>query len=195
MKKPDIKKSHQVIAAIWVCGVVLLVVFHAYVIGAQEQSIAEITQQIAEKEQHRELLQNQSLSTWEAKQMASLQTRRDTVAQYVGDFDDSSSLTFLLSAIARESNVDSFASKSGQSGPDAVTAKCTYIKEQHASVSFGGVFADFVSFLNALERNQPVVFVDKFSVKPQSGKSSHVDADMSLSVFVKRRADSAITKG
>ena len=183
------------VAAIWVCGVVLLILFHSYIIGGQEQAMEEITQQIAEKERHRQLLQNESLSAWEAKQKASLQTRRDTVDEYVGDFNDSSSLTFLLSAIAREANVDSFSSKSGKGGTDVGTEACKYIKEQHASVSFSGVFADFVSFVNALERNEPVVFVDKFSVEPQSGQSVNVDADMSLSVFVKRRVDSAITRG
>ncbi len=84
-----------------------------------------------------------------------------------------------------------FTVKTSEQGKDSGSALAAKnLQENRIEIAFASNFRQFASFLNALERHQPVIFVDRFKVSrgDQSGTPNKVD--MALSFFVRKKQDS-----
>ncbi len=73
-------------------------------------------------------------------------------------------MTFDISQIANDEKVSSFSIKTKDSRELSALPDCSYIAENHIEISFTGHFKQFATFLNALERHRPVLFIDKFMI-------------------------------
>ena len=83
---------------------------------------------------------------------------------FVIDFEDSANLTFDISQVANDQKVSSFSIKTKGNRRLSEIPDCSYILEGYLEISFTGDFQQFATFLNALERHRPVLFIDKFTV-------------------------------
>jgi hypothetical protein len=109
---------------------------------------------------------------------------------FVTDSNGSANLTFDISSIANENDVLSFSIKSRDNRNIFDVPQCDLIGENRMDVSFSGSFRQFAMFLNALERHEPVVFVDSFSIAKGNRDDEANKVSMSLSVFVEKSLDS-----
>jgi len=121
------------------------------------------------------------------EQIERLQTR---LKDFVIDFEDSSNLTFDISQIANEKKVTSFSIKSKDSRGLSTIPECNYICENHIAISFIGGFNQFATFLNALERHRPVLFVDKFTITRSKQDDSGYQVSLDVAALVKKQQDS-----
>ncbi|OQA92845.1 MAG: hypothetical protein BWY26_00003 [Elusimicrobia bacterium ADurb.Bin231] len=102
-------------------------------------------------------------------------------------------LIFGISRMANEKKVESFDIRGIEVNKGASSSKSKYITEDYIDVSFVTGFPNFALILNSLERNEPLVFIDKFSMirnddtKPASGK-----VKMNLVVFVSKKSISSM---
>jgi hypothetical protein len=104
--------------------------------------------------------------------------------------EDTANLIFAISQIANAKRVSEFRIGPKKQHLGSKLSNCEYIGENCIGISFSSGFNQFATLLNALERHQPVVFVDGFEItRSDQGKSGH-KVDMDLAVFVKRRQDS-----
>jgi len=78
-------------------------------------------------------------------------------------------------------------SKVKKSGGLSAIPDCKYIRENHIVVSFIGGFNQFATFLNALERHRPVIFVDKFAIARSGQDSSVYQVSLNVAAFVKKQ--------
>ena len=116
---------------------------------------------------------------------------QDELGNFVIDFDDSANLTFDISQIANKKKVRSFSIKTKDSRGGSKLPDCEQLNEDDIEIRFTtNNFTQFATFLNALERHQPVIFVDKFTMGRASQSDEGHKVSMSLSVFVKKRQDS-----
>jgi hypothetical protein len=83
---------------------------------------------------------------------------------FVIDFEDSANLTFDISQVANDQKVSSFSIKTKDNRTLSAIPDCSYVFENYLEISFAGGFQQFATFLNALERHRPVLFIDKFTV-------------------------------
>jgi len=60
---------------------------------------------------------------------------------------------------------------------------CKYVSGHPITVNFEGSFKKFATFLNSLEKNVPVVFINTFSID-KSGEDSDPKVTMELAVLV-----------
>jgi Tfp pilus assembly protein PilO len=103
---------------------------------------------------------------------------------FVTGEENTANLTFDISQISSGIELKSFGiTPTGSEGIIEIE-NCEYIFAKHIQVSFSGSFIQFASFLNALERWQPVIFVDTFGITRSSGSSSDHSVDMRLAVLI-----------
>ncbi|MDD5328025.1 MAG: GspMb/PilO family protein [Phycisphaerae bacterium] len=185
------KKYFIKVILTWAGSAALLFLVYMFVLAPQEESKKQLEAQLTEKKQ----IYSSALKATEKETKIQLteqiQQLRDKLKDFVIDFEDSANLTFDISQIAGGKQVSAFNidTKKDDGRTAVVSDKC--VSENRIDVSFlAADFNQFAALLNALERHQPVIFVDGFSITRADKNSSSHQVNMSLSVFVRKTQDS-----
>ncbi len=179
------RKYFTTAALIWAGCFILFLFVYMIVLAPQKKTRKQIENQLAEKKQ----IYNSALKAtqeetkiWLNEQIENL---RSKLNEFVIDFKDSANLTFDISQIANEKKLDSFSIKGKDASEGSTDFK--YLSENHIDVSFAAAFNQFATFLNALERHWPVIFVDSFKItRSKRGDPGH-KVNMNLAVFIRKR--------
>lgn len=117
------------------------------------------------------------------KQVERLESR---IGDFLVGFDVAPALAFEIGDLARETRLESFGMKPVSAQTTGPVAERENLAEKHLNVSFEGGFPQFASFLNALERHHPVIFVETFTINRPLETDSRPRADMGLAVLVEK---------
>jgi Tfp pilus assembly protein PilO len=130
---------------------------------------------------------------------------RDQLKGFVVDLEDSTHLTFDISQMASKENLSSLSvttraqSRTSRHGV-AVGAKpkTHHINENHIDIKFNAGFRQFATFVNALERHRPVLFIDEFKITRSNQDESVFQVTLDVEAFVRKQqnhetADAAST--
>ncbi len=184
----------------------LLIIWCLYFAGGAAVYFTVFASQIAKREQLAIRLTNKAHQlkvieeAYQGKEVekltAQLDEKRQALEGFCVGFDTLPDLTLKISEMANELNLSSFSIKSRS---DQVKKEIPGYKGLYQSimdVSFYADFNTFARFVNTLERNRPVLFVDKFSIS----KTRHTSLDknnpvqMTLSVYT-RQTDNIAKSG
>jgi len=190
--KPIHKNYLTTVSLIWSAFVVLFIIAYLFLLAPQRKTKKQIEQQLAEKEKIYNSAREMAQEETKIKLNEQVKSLQNTLKDFVIDFEDSANLTFDISQIANEKNVDSLSIKTRDKQKHRDTTKSTleYIQENHTDISFTASFNQFAALLNALERHQrPVIFVDNFSIMHSRKNITGNEAAMNISFFVKKRRD------
>ncbi|MHC4573771.1 MAG: GspMb/PilO family protein [Planctomycetota bacterium] len=188
--KVNYGKYFKTTALVWVCSAALFFLVYSFAFVPQKKLRGHIEKRLLETKQDYEF----ALKAAEEKTRIQLEEHIDHLRHSLNDFvidsRDSASLTLDISRIASEKELASFTIGRRGERRDSEIPGCEQIYENRINVSFTAGFNQFACFLNALERNQPVVFIDEFSItRSRKGGSSH-KVDMGLAFLVRKTRDS-----
>jgi hypothetical protein len=162
-------------------------------LAPQKSSKEQLRKQLAEKKQIYDSALKATEKESQIQAEEQIKQLRNSLKGFVVDFEDATDLTFDISQIANSKEVTSFNVETNkrESGGDS-GASSKYIFESRIGISFvASSFNQFATLLNALERHQPVIFVDSFVITSSEYKSSSErQVNMSLAVFVRKIQDS-----
>ena len=115
-----------------------------------------------------------------------LEAMRDKLLVFVADAENSADLIPDIGRLAGENKLQNLNIKKHKSTelPD-----CTRIKEDHITITFKAGYNQFAAFLNALERHNPIVYVDKFAIMRSTENDMNHEVKMELAVFVTGQQD------
>ncbi len=181
------KKYLTTAGMIWAACFVVLLLAYMLVLGPQKNYKSHIENKLAEKKQVYESALRADQKETKIRLNEEIERLRSRLKDFVIDFEDSTNLTFDISQIANEKKVTSFSSKVKKSGGLSAIPDCKYICENHIVVSFIGGFNQFATFLNALERHRPVIFVDKFTITRSGPDSSVYRVSLNVATLVKKQ--------
>lgn len=187
-KKIALSKYKMTVIAFW--GGAAAVMFAAYFFlkAPQDAALSQLRVQFGESrdradyarlaavpESRTKLLERYEKS---AKMMETFSTRQDAVTGLVFDIGEH----------ADALSLGDFSSKAMDGSGYSTVAKSTVVTEGWLSVEFQGTFEQFVKYINELERNQPVVFLEKISFRRGTeGPASHqVTMDLSFLTQTKK---------
>jgi hypothetical protein len=157
------------------------------VLAPQKKTRKQIENQLAEKKQ----IYNSALKATEEETKVwlneQIENLRNKLSGFVIDFEDSANLTFDISQIANEKKLDSFSIKGKDTSVSSTDFK--YLRENCIDVGFTAAFNQFATFLNALERHWPVIFVDSFKITRSRRNEPGHKVNMGLALFVRKRQD------
>jgi len=190
--RPAYRRYFVTAALIWAACFIGFVFVYLLVLAPQEEDKKRIEEQLAEKTRIYNSALKASQEETRIRINEQMEYLRNTLKDFVIDFEESAHLAFDISQIAKgekitPSNIDMGQEKRGPS----LIPDCDYISENRIEIKFSAAsFNQFAAFLNALERYRPVIFVDSFKITRADKKDSSHQANMKLSVFVGKRQKS-----
>ena len=136
---------------------------------------------------NREYLMSKAANSPEIRAMQNkeLTELNNTLNVFVTDFDDLDKLTFSISKIAAEIRVDTFANKGSDSESYSEISTCDQVGYVDATISFRSSFSKFARFVNAVERHDPIIFVDGFTITQDKREDSRHKAEIFLNFLIK----------
>jgi len=172
---------------VWGCSIILALVINMIVIAPQNQCKEQVRKQLAEKKQTYNAIVKMSQEKTRIRLNKKMEQWRDGLKDYVASTEDLAGLTFDIGQIAKDIQIDSFSINHTNASRNQSDADNKYVSERQMNVNFRASFNQFAAFLNAMERHQPVIFVDKFSIIPTDRDDSASQVNMDLSIFIKKR--------
>jgi len=182
-------KYATAVAMIWAACLVLGLFAYMLVIAPQQRARQRIEQQLAKDKAAFEL----AVDAAKPENREKMNQRLEQLATRLNDFTvpaaNAASLTFDISRLARDHELQEFSVR-GKGAVDNTPAGAALVANRIA-VTFNGSFTQFARFLNALERNSPVLFVDTLSIIKASDRSGVHRAEMDISALTRKpKADS-----
>ncbi|MCK4752971.1 MAG: hypothetical protein KAS75_05965 [Planctomycetes bacterium] len=181
------KKYFTKTALIWAACFVLFFLVHIFVMAPQKKNKEEIGRQFIEKKRMYEFAIKATQEGTREKLNRQIEELRSKLGDFVINYEDSANMTLDIRQIATEKQIASFTIKNQTNQANSPLAKCRFIDESRFNISFNAGFNQFATFLNTLERRQPVVFVDKFKITRNDDNSQEHRVNMSLAFFVKKK--------
>ena len=185
------KKYLTTVSLIWAGCFVLLGLVYVLVLLPQNKSRKYVEKQLAEKKQIYNYAQKAAQEETKIQLNEQIEHLRNRLTDFVADTRDLADLTLDISRIANEKRVDSLDLTSKDRRGGSEIPNCNYILENRFIASFDASgFNKFATFLNALERHRPVIFVDDFKITRSKRDDSGHKVQMGLAVFAKKQQDS-----
>ena len=179
-------------AAIWTGCFILFLFVYMLLLAPQEKSKKQIEKQLAEKKRVYNSALDAAQEETKLKLDEEIKQLQSGLKSFVIDSEDLANLIFDISQIANDKTVTSFRikTKDSRQGQGLEIPNCDHIYENQINIGFTASFNRFAAFLNALERHQPIVFVDKFAITRSQQDDLGHQVNMNLAVFVRKRQDS-----
>lgn len=188
--KSAYRKHLITVGPIWAGCFVVLILVYLFLLTPQNKRRRKITKEFSEQKQLYERALEKAQEKARVKLSQQIEHLENTMNGFVINSEDTVNLIIGISQIADARQVSDLRIGPKKQRAGLKVSKGKYIGEDHIGMSFKADFNQFATLLNALERHQPVVFVDGFEItRSDQGKSGH-KVNMDLVAFVKKRQDS-----
>jgi len=181
-------KTHKnylmVAGAIWAASLAVFLLAYFLVIKPQKDYIRRTENKLADKKQALESAKRAGRDEIKTQLNEQIERLEDRLRDFVIDFEDSANLTFDISQVANDQKVSSFSIKTKGNRGLSEIPDCSYILEGYLEISFAGDFQQFATFLNALERHRPVIFIDKFTLIHSRQEDAEYQVGMDVAFLV-----------
>ena len=185
------KKYFTIVALIWAGCLIPFALIYMIALAPQQKSTKQVENQLADMKQTYDSAKNAGQEETKTRQKEDIEKLRNQLKDFTVDFEDSANVTFDISQIANEKKVGSFSIKMQEGNREGTTrTDLEHIQENRIDINFEGDFNQFATFLNALERHRPVVFVDNFKITRSQRDDSGHKVNMRLAVFVRKQQES-----
>ena len=181
------KRYLGISALIWAVCFVAFASVYFLVIVPQYETRKRFKKELAESKQNYDLAKKASQEDTKARMNEEISLLQNKLHNFVIDFKSSADLTFEISRIAGESKVTSFNIQSDDMRDVTTYADPNNIFEKHITVSFIAGFREFAIFLNSLERHQPVLFINEFSLSRQNNDNKTYQVTIDIAAFVRKQ--------
>jgi Tfp pilus assembly protein PilO len=184
------KKYLTVVALIWAGCFALFLFSYIVLLSPQLKHKKAVESQLAEIKRKYDSAVKATQEETKIKTNEEIDNLQNRIKDFVVAFEDAANLTFDISQVANEKKVSSFNIKMQENKKGSAELDLNYLQENQIDVGFEGDFIQFATFLNALERHRPVVFVDNFKIMRSATGNSNHRVIMKLAVFVRKQQES-----
>ncbi len=179
-------------AIVWAACLVLFILVYILVLGPQKSSRKHLESTLTEKKQLYEFAQRATQEQTKIRLYEEIESLQDTLKGFVIDHEDSTNLTFNIGQIANKEKVSLLSIKSKERRGVLAMPDCNSISENHIDISFIAGFNQFATVVNALERHQPVLFVNEFTISRSNKDDSTYQVTLDVAAFVKKQQEREI---
>jgi len=179
-------------AIVWAACLVLFILVYILVLGPQKSSRKHLESTLTEKKQLYEFAQRATQEQTKIRLNEEIESLQDTLKVFVIDHEDSTNLTFNIGQIAYKEKVSSLSIKSKERRGVLAIPDCNSISENHIDISFIAGFNQFATVVNALERHQPVLFVNEFTISRSNKDDSTYQVTLDVAAFIKKQQEREI---
>lgn len=175
-----------IMVAVWVPCLALAAAACVLVLRPQMEHRRRLETKVAEAKAHYARALEAAKSETQTRLTEQVDRLHGRIADFLVRFDDAPDLAFDIGNLARETRLESFGMKPVNTPPSGSQPERERLVEKHLNVSFLGGFPHFAAFLNALERHQPTVFVETFTINRPLESDAEPRVDMGLAILVEK---------
>ena len=179
-------------AMAWAACLALFILAYIIVLGPQKSKRRSLETTLTEKKELYEFAQRATQEQTKIQLNKEIEDLRDILKDFVVDFEDSANLTFDIGRIANEEDVSSFSIKNNDKRGVSEIPDCNSICENNIDISFVAGFNQFATFVNALERHQPVLFVNEFTISRSNRGEPTYQVSLDIAAFVRKQKEREI---
>lgn len=182
--KSNKKRYHTTIGLIWTGCAILLFFVYLLVLAPQNEKRRGMDNQLAnEMKAYDAAVKAQEPETQDLlkRQLQDLQTK---VKVFAADPGEAANLTFDVSQLASQQQIEAFSIKSRDMRNISDASELTHVGENYFDVGFVSGFNQFAHFLSALERHEPTMLVDEFTLTRSDKSDQGHNAKLNLAVLV-----------
>ncbi|MHC4334548.1 MAG: GspMb/PilO family protein [Planctomycetota bacterium] len=178
------KKYVKNVALLWIACLAVFLPAYFLALVPQIQNRDRLRAELAQKERAHRNARDYAVRQARGAPAKEIEQLRQRFSDFVFDFEDSGDLTFVISEIATGKQVSSLGSIRVDERAEPGIPDCKRIAESAVDISFSAGFNQFLTLINALERNRPVVFVDTFTITRAKNAQAEHTVVMKLAVFL-----------
>lgn len=184
------KKYLMIAGLIWAVCFALFLFSYILLLSPQLKHKKSVETKLAEIKQRYDSAIQATQEETKIKTKEEIDNLQNRIKDFVVAFEDAANLTFDISQVASEKKASSFSIKMEENSRETKDLDLKHLQENQIDIGFEGDFIQFATFLNALERHRPVIFVDNFKIiRSVMGESNH-RVIMKLAVFVRKQQES-----
>lgn len=182
---PIHRKSLIILVLLWGGALIVLSAIHMFLMLPQRKESELLVQKLMQKQLMYD--SSKAAASERARGRLSQKVRELTgeLDKFVARVEELDGIWFSVSGIANEIVVDTFQSRGIDSESYSAIPNCYDIGTASVEVNFSGSFNKFARFVNQLERYEPVVFIDYFTIARSRKEDSGPETKLILSVFVR----------
>ena len=185
-------KTFKIVIAAWTCCMLGCLLAFWLVWSPHHAESETLKTKITQTEKEYQLtLLNIGDAAREKRQIKLDQTQNKMNA-FVADLKNSGQLSLEISRLAAQIQLAKFSSQSKTEKAFMEIPNCENIGAKYIDVTFEGSFSQFATFLNSLERFEPVIFIDRFAITPSHSQTEDLDRhtiNMTLAVLVRKQTE------
>ncbi|MBN2138925.1 MAG: hypothetical protein JW720_14040 [Sedimentisphaerales bacterium] len=185
--KSDKRKFYATVGLIWAACAILLFFAYMLVLRPQGQQKRTAAMQLAEQKKAYDIAVAAAEEENQARLTGQVTGLQETLQKFVVDFENAANLTFDISETASRRQIGSFSIESQEKHSTLATPAYNCIGENYFEVRFVAGFHQFAAFLNALERREPAILVDKFMITRSDDPELDHTATLKLAVLVNKQ--------
>jgi Tfp pilus assembly protein PilO len=176
----------------WAACLVLFVLAYLFVLGPQINGKKHLENNLKEKKQQYETAQIAAREQTRNRLNEEIKSMQSILKNFVVDLKDSANLTFDIGKIANEEQVSSFSIGNKDKQGISEIPDCNAIGESHIVIGFIAGFNQFATFVNALERHQPVLLVNEFRISRSNRDKTTYQVTLDVAAFVRKQQERQI---
>jgi len=193
--KPLYKRYFTILSLLWGCTFVALLVVYVCLVEPQKSLLMAINNNVKlrKSEYNRTKAADNQETRFKWNHELSLIDKQ--LQNFAIDPNNLDELTFDISRIANSVGVNAFASRRISSEVYSTIPGCEYIGYAEIRVEFRSSFNKFARFINTLERHEPFIFVNEFTISNSDKNDLEHSTNMVLHVFVKMQTEDIDEEG
>ena len=176
-------------AIAWAACLVLFILAYILILAPHKSNRRRLESTLVEKKELYEFAQKATEEQTKIRLKEQIEGLMDTLEDFVVEPEDSANLTFDIGRIANAEDLSSFSIKNNEKQGISEIPDCNSICENHIDIGFVAGFNQFATFVNALERNQPVLFVNEFTMSRSNKGKSTYQVSLDIAAFVRKQQE------
>lgn len=174
------KKYGLILGSTWGVWLALTAAIYFLVLGPQNTLMARLKKDFAASNEEVGLAQKAGRSETKVGLQQRLEDVSQKTAYFIVPQENASALLLQISQLAAKHQLKDFTSRIITGSSASRKKEMSKIAEAWIELEFSGSFPQIASFINSLERNDPVVFVENINIR----RSSRIDEPPSATVQI-----------
>lgn len=165
LPKSLLQKYGLTIAGVWGVWLTITVLLYSLILGPQGNLMATLQQTMRTAAEDYDLAQRARRPETKLRIQERLENATQNLNKFMIGSDAASKLTVLISQLAAQQNLADFSVKTREMAPTLNEQNKSGIVEAWLELTFSGAFSRCAAYINALERNQPVIFIESAEIQ------------------------------
>lgn len=176
--------ANKKISLSWLTLVIACALIYIALLSPQSNRLSELeTQALNRQKEYEAALESNNIKV-RSQHLQKLVAAQNTLDQYATGMGSISSMTLDIGRLAAQQKLKMFASKEITGKSYRELANCTEMGTNSIEVSFVASYPQFATFVNQLERHDPVIMADHFNITRTAKNANENEVEITLTVLV-----------